>query len=252
MELTSALGLLALALFVGTYGTIIGAGGGFVLIPALVLIFDLEGARAVGTGAVALAVIGLTGARAYDRGGKVARPVAAWFSLGSVPVAFGASSLLAKRIDGQVFITVLGLLLISLAVIVVAVPPLEEAPDRAAAPVRRGALVTGGTLVGAMSGTFSVGGGLLTVPFISRLQRLGPHRAAATTSATAMASSLAGATGHFVAGNVVWPKALVLVVGAFIGSNVGARIAGTLAPRTMLVLLASGLVAAGVPLLLRA
>lgn len=239
-------------MFVGTYGTIIGAGGGFVLIPALVLVFDLEGAQAVGTGAVALAVIGVTGARAYDRGGMVVRPVAAWFSLGSVPVAFGASSLLAKRIDGQVLVTVLGVLLIALAVVVVAVPPLEEVPDRSATRARRGALVTGGTVVGAMSGMFSVGGGLLTVPYISRLQRLGPHRAAATTSATAMASSLAGATGHTVAGNVVWPKAVALLIGAFIGSSVGARIAGTLAPRTMLVLLATGLVAAGIPLLLRA
>ena len=38
-----------LAGVVGIYGSVIGAGGGFVLIPGLVLLFDLEGVEAVGT-----------------------------------------------------------------------------------------------------------------------------------------------------------------------------------------------------------
>jgi len=42
----------------------------------------------------------------------------------------------------------------------------------------------------------------------------------------------------------------VLIVGAVIGSTAGARIAGRLSGRTVLALVAVGLVGAGVPLLL--
>lgn len=246
------MGLLVLAVAVGTYGTIIGAGGGFVLIPALVLLFDLEGATAVGTGTIALAVIGLTGARTYDRGGLVARPVAGWFVAGSVPVAITCSWFVAGRIDGDVFIGLLGFLLLALAVFVVTTPPVVEPAGALGVAARPVALSAGGCVVGAMSGTFAVGGGLLTVPYLSRLQRLGPHRAAATTATTAMASSSAAALGHTLAGNVVWAKAGVLVVGAFAGATGGARLAGRLHPRVVTALLALGLVGAAVPLIVRA
>ena len=88
MDVATALGLFALAAMVGTYGTVIGAGGGFVLIPGMVLLFGFEGVEAVGTGAVALAVIGATGAAAYDKQGLVARPVAGWFALGAVVLSW--------------------------------------------------------------------------------------------------------------------------------------------------------------------
>lgn len=270
MDLATPLGLLALAFGVGMYGTIIGAGGGFVLIPALVLLFDLQGATAVGTGAVALMTIGLTGAWSYDRSGLVARPVACWFALGSVPLALLSAWFLSNRIDSRAFNGLLGVLLLALAVAVVIGPsPVPTPHDPSSVPRRttgsappltaggqrppdRPRLVTAGSLVGITSGTFAVGGGLITVPVITRLQGLSPHRAAATTSATAMASSSAASIGHTVAGNVVWAKAGVLAVGAVVGSSLGAHLAGRLSHRTMIALLGLGLVGAGVPLLVDA
>ena len=249
MDLTTALGLLALAVVVGVYGTIIGAGGGFVLIPGLILLFDLEGAEAVGTGTIALAMIGLTGALTYDRSGLVARPVAGWFALGSVPLALVSSWFLADRIDSGVFVSVLGFLLLGLAVFVVVTPPVVEPIGATGVAARPAPLAAGGAVVGVTSGTFAVGGGLLTVPYISRVQHLGPHRAAATTATTAMASSLAASLGHSIAGNVVWSNAALLVVGAFIGSSSGARTAGRLLPTTVRGVWAAGLFGAAGPLL---
>lgn len=251
MDPGTALGLFALAVAVGTYGTIIGAGGGFILIPSLVLLFDLEGVEAVGTGTVTLAVIGITGAVALDRRGLVDRPVAGWFAAGSVPLALLAGWLLADRIDSTLFIALLGFLLLGLAVLVVVVPPVVAIAGHTLAPRRRW-LGGVGAAIGTTSGLFAVGGGLVTVPVLSRLQRLPPHQATATTLATASLSSLGGAVGHSLAGNVQWSEAALLMAGAFVGSSIGARLSGRLAPRTVLILLAAGLVAAGVPLLLRA
>ncbi|MGI9605714.1 MAG: sulfite exporter TauE/SafE family protein [Acidimicrobiales bacterium] len=251
MDPATAVGLIALAFGVGAYGTIIGAGGGFVLIPGLVLLFGLDGVEAVGTGAVILAVIGLTGAVAYDRRGLVDRQVAASFALGSVPLALLASSLLAARIDSTVFIALLGFILLALAVFVVVVPPIVEdgSPPN---PPMRDVLGLSGAAIGTMSGLFAVGGGLVTVPLLSRVQHLPAHRATATTSAAMSLSGLAAAIGHTLAGNVQWSKAAVMMAAAFVGSSIGARAAGRLSARVVLVLLATGLVAAGVPLLVEA
>jgi uncharacterized membrane protein YfcA len=251
MDVGTAIGLLALAFLVGTYGTIIGAGGGFLLIPALVLIFDLQGANAVGTGAVALMIIGITGAFSYNRQGLVARPVAGWFTLGSVPLALLSGWLLANRIDSRAFTGILGVLLLALAAFVVFGPAMAQSSGPELAPKRR-ALAAAGSAVGITSGTFAVGGGLITVPLLARMQRLGPHRATATTSATAMASSAAASLGHTIAGNVEWTKAGVLVIGAFVGSSLGARLAGRLSQGAVLVLLAGGLLVAGIPLMVDA
>ncbi|MEM7286836.1 MAG: sulfite exporter TauE/SafE family protein [Actinomycetota bacterium] len=251
MDPGTAIGLVALGLFVGLYGTIIGAGGGFVMIPALVLLFDLQGATAVGTGAVALMVIGLTGAASYSRSGLVAWPVAAWFAVGAIPLALLSAWLLANRIDADAFIGILGVLLLALAVIV-ATGRHQHRAGGAELPARPDRLVPSGALVGLTSGTFAVGGGLVTVPILERVQRMVAHRATATTSATAWASSFAGSVGHTIAGNVEWDNAGVLAVAAMAGSAIGAKVAGRLAPGTVRALVAVGLVAAGVPLVVDA
>ena len=243
--------LVAFALAVGAYGTIIGAGGGFLLIPGLVLLFDLEGAEAVGTGVITLSVIGASGAWAYDREGLVDRRAAGWFALGSVPVALFCGLVVASRIDRDAFTDILGLILLGLAAFVLLMPTGTRAtPGPSERSLR--ALPLGGAFVGFLSGTFAVGGGLVTLPILARVRRLAPHRAAATTSATAMLGTLGGAIGHTIAGNVVWSRAVVLIGGAVIGSSIGARVAGRLAPRVVLALVAAGLVGAGVPLLIAA
>ncbi|MEM9202217.1 MAG: sulfite exporter TauE/SafE family protein [Actinomycetota bacterium] len=250
MDLVTVVALLGFAIAVAAYGTVIGAGGGFVLIPGLVLLFDVDGVEAVGTGALTLAAIGIGGARTYDRAGLVDRPAAGWFVLGSVPTAFLCGSLLAGRIDSDVLVDLLGVLLLVLAVFVLVMPVHD---DRGDGPTRASLrwMPAGGVVVGFLGGTFAIGGGLVTLPFVGRLRRLDPHRAAATTAATAMMSSIASSLGHSLAGNVLWSHVVVLVPGAFIGSTLGATNANRLAPRSVLALVAGGLLAAGVPLLLR-
>ncbi len=249
MDAVTAVGLISFALVVGVYGTVIGAGGGFILIPGLVLLFDLEGVEAVGTGTVTLLAIGITGAISYDRSGLVRRSVAGWFAMGSVPAALLCAWLVADRIDADLFTSVLGFVLIALAVFVVLAPHSTHDSQEIGRP-RRGRLALGGLGVGVLSGTFAVGGGLLTVPQLTSVQKMRPHRAAATTSATSMMASFAGATGHSIAGNVVWGHAGLLVAGAIVGSTFGARLAGRLPARTVLAGLAAGLVVAGGSLLL--
>ncbi|MBT5138014.1 MAG: sulfite exporter TauE/SafE family protein [Acidimicrobiaceae bacterium] len=249
MDAATTVGLISFALVVSTYGTVIGAGGGFILIPGLVLLFDMNGVQAVGTGTVTLVAIGFTGAINYDRARLVHRGAAGWFAAGSVPTALLCAWFVADRIDAELFTSALGFVLIALAIFVMLAPH-TTADDQEIPKPRRCRLMTGGVGVGALSGTFAVGGGLLTVPQLTSVQKLRPHRAAATTSATATMASFAGATGHTIAGNVIWSHAALLVTGAIVGSTLGARLAGRLPARAVLIGLATGLIVAGASLLL--
>ncbi len=263
MEPGVAAGLLTLATAIGAYGSVIGAGGGFLLIPGLALLFGLDGAEAVGTGVVALACLHAAGSLAYDRQGLVVRSVAAWWAVAAGPVALLSGWLLTNRLDSDLLLTIIGLLMIALAVFVVvgsvgSFGRSEGGKGGAGVGVGRtgevfepriGALLAGACGVGFLNGTFAVGGGLIAVPYLARLQRLSAHRAAATTAAAGTAASSAAAFGHALAGNIVWSYAPPLILGAVIGSSAGARVAPRLTPRTVMTLLAAGLVTAGAPLI---
>jgi uncharacterized membrane protein YfcA len=249
MDAPTAIGLFLLAFGVGVYGSVIGAGGGFVMVAGLVLVFDLSGATAVGTSVVTTAAIQATGAYNYTKQGLVDRPSALWFVLGSVPVALLSAIFLADRIPENTFEALIGVLMLALAVFVVFVPR-RDAPDGTTLPPRRRALTASGSLIGILSGGFGVGAGLVAVPLFGRLQRLSAHRAAATTTLAGTFSGIAATIGHAAAGNPKWTAIPFTVVGAVLGGRIGSTNAGRLSARTILILLAGGLVLAGLPLVI--
>ena len=249
MDVQTAVGLFLLALAVGVYGSIIGAGGGFLMVAGLVLVFDLSGATAVGTSVVTTLGIQVTGAYTYTKKGLVERPVALWFALGSMPIALLSAVFLADKVPEDTFELIIGVMLLVLAVFVLLVRR-PELPEGSTVEPKRAALVGSGSLIGVLSGGLGVGAGLVTVPLLGCLQRLPAHRAAATTTLIGSLSGLAAAIGHTVVGNPRWSFLPFVLTGAVLGGRVGSSNAGRLSGRTVLSLLAGGLVVAGLPLVI--
>jgi uncharacterized membrane protein YfcA len=250
MDANTAVGLFFLAFAVGTYGSIIGAGGGFLMVSGLVLIFDLSGATAVGTSVLTTLVIQATGAYTYTKKGLVDRPSAMWFALGSIPISLLSAVFLADQIPEETFELIIGVMLLVLAAFVVFVPSVD-APDGTTVEPHRATLTASGGAIGILSGAFGVGAGLVTVPLLRSMQRLPAHRAAATTTLIGTLSGAAAALGHTLAGNPRWNHLPFLLLGAVVGGRLGSTSAGRLSARTVLLLLAGGLLGAGVPLVLR-
>lgn len=251
MDVQTAVGLFLLALAVGVYGSIIGAGGGFLVVAGLVLVFDLRGATAVGTSVVTTLAIQVTGAYTYSKQGLVERPVALWFVLGSMPIALLSAMFVADRVPEDTFELIIGAMLLALAVFVVLVRR-PQLPEGSTVEPKRATLVASGSVIGVLSGALGVGAGLVTVPLLGWLQRLSAHRAAATTTLIGSLSGLAAATGHAIVGNPRWSFLPFLLTGAVLGGRVGSTSAGRLSARTVLGLLAGGLVIAGLPLVIGA
>lgn len=248
MTIELALGLFILALVVGIYGSVTGAGGGFLMVAGLVLLFDLSGAEAVGTSVITTVFIQLSAGINYARAGAVDRPTATWFVLGSVPVAFISAAVLASRIPERAFNLIIGALLLALAAFVV-FRPSPESNRTTPHPPHKPQLVGLGSAMGVLSGAFGVGAGLVTMPAIRWLQKLSTHGAAATTTAIGAASGVAASIGHAIADNPRWSFAPFVIAGAIAGGYAGSHSAHRLAPKTISFLLAGGLLATGVPLL---
>lgn len=79
-----------------------------------------------------------------------------------------------------------------------------------------------GLIAGFMSGLFGVGGGILIVPLLITLAGFGQKRAAGTSLAAIVPTSIAGVISYAVNGDVALIVAAILCVGSIIGAQLGA------------------------------
>ncbi|MGI8587297.1 MAG: sulfite exporter TauE/SafE family protein [Chloroflexia bacterium] len=265
-----------LGILLGTFGTIIGAGGGFLLVPVLLLL-GWPHQEAAGTSLFMVTANAASGSLSYLRQKRVDLASAWRFGLATVPGAILGPQL-AAQISNQAFNIVFGMLLIALAVYLFARPEKRlaaavpgEHPPRAPGPrgwgwtVRdfvdsRGrhwiyaypqfwALVLSFG-VGFMSSVFGIGGGIIHVPALTNLFNFPAHIATATSHFTLMISAATGTVGYLANGVVRLPQGIALAIGAIIGAQIGGAVSNRVNGKWIARGLAIALTVAGVRLLL--
>jgi uncharacterized membrane protein YfcA len=98
--------------------------------------------------------------------------------------------------------------------------------------VRANGIITGLT-GGFFSGLTGVGGGVIMVPLLRRLQGLAQHKAHGTSLAIVIFVGPAGLIGYWLNGNIDWKLAPWLAVGSAFGAYFGAVTMSRLAPRSL-------------------
>lgn len=114
MNLVTILGLLALGLVAGLLSSIVGIGGGIVIVPVLVFVFAMSQKMAQGTSlALLLPPIGIFAVANYYKAGfvdlKIAGLLIVTFVIGSFigsKVALGLPDVMIKRIFGAFLLLV--------------------------------------------------------------------------------------------------------------------------------------------------
>src|SRR4030042_4445792 len=104
--------LIPLGFFIGTYGTLIGAGGGFILMPILLLLFPGENPELLTS--ISLAVVffnALSGSVAYAKMRRIDYRSGFLFSLATIPGAI-LGALTTPYIPRRSFNMIFGLFLI--------------------------------------------------------------------------------------------------------------------------------------------
>ena len=219
---------------VGTFGTLIGAGGGFVLVPVLLVAYHFSPAEAVGTSLSLVFLNALSGSVAYLRQRRVDLALGWRFAAATLPGAIGGAYVtrsLSSRSFGQAF----GVVLIVVAVFLFFG---RTAAPSARADSRRLVDSSGGThhyqvdvwkgvvvslLVGVISSIFGIGGGIIHVPFLIVVLGLPVHVATATSHFVLSISAFVGAATFLALGHVDLPTFGLMGAGVLMGAQVGAR-----------------------------
>lgn len=240
------LAYLALGLIAGFLAGLLGLGGGAVMVPLLASLFAYQGfARdqvlhlALGTSMATIVFTALSSLRAHHRHGAVIWPVVRDMTPGIVAGTF-VGTLIAARVSTD------GLALFFACFIAfVAVQMAFNLKPRAVRDLPgRGGLFTAGTGIGGISALVAIGGGSLTVPFLTWCN-VPVQRAIGTSAAAGFPIAVFGTLGYlwngwaadglpaFSLGYVFLPALLWVMAGSVLTAPLGARLAHRLPVPTL-------------------
>ncbi len=245
--------LFIVGLGVGSFGTLIGVGGGFILVPVFLLLFDYTPQFAVGTSLVVVFFNAFSGTIAYMRQKKVYYDAAIRFSLATLPGAV-IGSYLARYFTSHIFYISFGLLLISIAGLLYWLLKEEDETvcraDVFPAQYNRFLGISLSVMVGFLSSTFGIGGGIIHVPAMIALLGFSTHVATATSHFVLAVSTFFGVVSHYFLGNILIGPALIVGSGAAIGAQIGAYVAPKTKARSITLLLCLALLFLGLRMIL--
>ena len=105
--------LLALAgVLIGIYGSMIGAGGGLIAVPILLLVLRLEPDMAVGTSLFMTLFVAISASIVFLRQGRVDKGLALKFSIFTIPGAI-AGAFIVDNVELNIFRALFGVLMVA-------------------------------------------------------------------------------------------------------------------------------------------
>jgi len=251
--------LAIIALFSGLIGSLVGLGGGIILVPAtlfiglnLGMIPDMTPQKVVGLSVVMMIFTGLASTLSFMKSKTVDYKSGFIFFIGSIPGTM-LGAWVNKGLDLPSFNLYFGILLIILATILLVRDRLkpvkwfvkngvqQEFTDNEGNtfvygyPIWFAIILTFG--IGFASGLFGIGGGSMMVPAMIILFLFPPHVAVATSMFMVFLSSLVNSASHIYLGHVPWLYTIPVIPGAYIGAKIGAALNKRIKSDTLVVAL---------------
>ena len=266
-SLIQILSFVVVGFFATSYGVLVGAGGGFIIGPTLMLLFDFSPQSAVGTSIVCVSIASLSGAISYLRLKIVDIRSTILFSIAAMPGAILAVIGLEK-IDSALFNILFALILFLTGLYVYWNPSKSENKNllkdfnkvnKNFWKTKREINTKDGenykytfiepiatsvnVIFGFISSFFGIGGGPLRTPTLVYFFNFPVKVATATSVATMSIYTLFGSSAHFVSGNVEISAVIPLGIGGIFGSQFGVIISKRLKGRLVMKLLSFAMIA---------
>lgn len=269
MVIFSNLPLIGLGFLVGTFGTLIGAGGGFILVPVLILLYP--GLKPEVVTSISLVVVFLnaaSGSVAYARLKRIDYKSATIFAVATLPGSI-IGALVTSHLPAHIFSNILGILLIAIAIYLLLRPEhsmnayhnshtylvnrtiTDVYAKRYTYSFNQIIGIVMSFLVGFLSSLLGIGGGIIHVPALASLLNFPVHIATATSQFILAIMALAGSIVHMLQGTLwqEWTKAVFIGIGVIGGAQLGARLSEKIKPEGIIRALAFALLLVGVRLL---
>jgi len=248
------LGLFVAALAASALGSMVGLGGGFLMVPILRLAFGFDPAVAAGMSLAMVVANGASSTIANLRARRVNLRVGLLVVAGGIPGAL-LGSRIVERIASPIFDWLFAALVVGVALdfalrrsrLALSGTNREGAP-RTMHPV---ASVLAGFFAGILGGLFGIGGGIAIVPALAYFSDVPIHSITATSQFAIALTSPIGFVAHALAGDVDFLRAIPLFLGGIVGGTLGPRIAARMHAAQLLSVVSIALVLAAAAMLLR-
>jgi hypothetical protein len=237
---------------IGCYGTIVGIGGGPLIIPFLVFFYGWENEFLVATSLFIVFLNAFSGCVGYAQQKRIDYKGAVKFALAALPGAV-LSGFVHHFVNVQSFNVIFGIFLILLAVYTLTSIKKIDAVDTDKKPAGYGKKngwrqfkitdafgyrfnfysndmlgIKINLILGFFCGFLGVGGGVFQVPILIFLLKYPTHLATATSQMVTMLTCLFALIPHIFLGNVCYAEAAWMGVGVVLGAQAGARLAAKL------------------------
>ncbi|MCM3567574.1 sulfite exporter TauE/SafE family protein [Neobacillus mesonae] len=250
--------LLLVGIAASSLGSLIGMGGGIIVVPALLYLSTLTAFShltpqvVVGTSLFTMIFTGLSSTLAYLKLKTVDYKSGLIFLIGSGPGSI-LGAWVTEKLDLHSFNIYFGIFILFVSIVMVIKEKLKPLPYKKEKGIVRSFTDNSGEtfeygfnpilavvisfIVGFLSGIFGIGGGSLMVPTMILLFFFPPHVATATSMFMILPTSILSSITHIALGNVNWLYALALVPGAWIGAKVGVYLNSRLKSKTIVLII---------------
>lgn len=265
---TTFIALVGLGLAVGAFGTLVGAGGGFILTPVLLILYPTDSAATIT--AISLMVVfwnAASGSAAYAWQRRIDYRTGLIFAICTLPGSV-IGALLVQFVSRRIFDVLMAALLAGLAIWILTGRSGDHMGheltgqarrlliDRSgtryeySVPVLQGALLSVG--VGFVATFLGIGGGIIHVPLLVGMLGFPVHVATATSHFILAIMSGSSTLTHVALGSFATGhglrRAIALSIGVVPGAQVGAAVSQRVTGRRIRQLLAVGLLALAIRL----
>ena len=219
--------LFVVGIVVGFFGTVVGVGGGFIIVPMLTILYQFSPQYAVGTSMVIVALNAISGSSAYVRQKRIDYQTGLLFAAATLPGSFLGAYLL-QFISKMVFDIGFGILLLSIALYLGFRRQQKYEPVDLATfqrPAYNKLLGLGISFcVGFVASMAGIGGGVIHVPAMIYLFYFPPFIAIPTSHFILAISATFAAASHGYIGEVQWNFIPFLGTGVVIGAQIGGKL----------------------------
>ena len=239
--------LIPLGFVAGILGSIIGFGGGTIIVPVLTFV-GFPPTLAVGNSLFAAFSNSVASTTMYAKQKRIEYSLGLKLGLMSVPGTI-IGAIISSDLSPMIFKILLALVLLSSASYILLKRKIEEKPI----DVSRMLLIfsAGASFFsGVIASLFGVGGGIIFVPLMVVVLGLSMKRAAPTSQFILMFTCFSGLIVHSILGHPDYYQALLLSIGAFAGGILGARLSLEIKEKKLKIIVIIVIVAAAIKLII--
>lgn len=218
------IGVFIIILLAATLGSMIGLGGGFMIIPSLVLLLNLPIHKAIALSLISILSISLSAVITYSLSEHIDYKLGLLLEIMSIVGAFNGAQI-SLMLKSEILISLFSIFLFYAGYRMLMGSKIDikaKGYDISTPKLIFGGICAFGA--GLLSGLLGIGGGSVNVPIMVLILNVPMKLAAGTSMFMISLTTASGSYVYFQAGVIDYYLASIAIVGGFIGAQIGSRL----------------------------